>query len=611
MGCTSFYEFLTCEGGGSSAVNIAPFQSASSSSINASSSSNSAIPSNSTASTSSTTTQSNSSTITTSASGSSTTPSRASTGLGILPEATLVVVLALAVVIELFFFRRRGGTRAPNPPVMPPPTGPGSTWVGGFPTTHSSQKKEEGCDVSAESSDEDSPFKVNVDVSDYWWNQDHNNPTENSDLVVRVQETIREDEDWDQDIVGTAVAASDGAAVGGSVDAGAEIWVFGQRVEAEPWGFFSGQQRMLETTARGPGKAPIEARMDGQTEIDLQVDAAPGVKTAISAAVLAVVKASASVSDPSARLLQYLEQPEILLKFTELLNDVAKRIEESDGAKNYLAYRTALDQLNALIEKLKMTIIPPERVNLTKEAAAKAEEIFEEFGPVYKAEMAEFVVPYLVKTVGRWYLADADVEIEVEGSLKFNFGGRQPGSVDASASMELVVKSGEVEKPDQYADGKLVLSDVKVRRAVGSSSALREMKIGVEGDLITKGRAFDGGEGNGNVDSLWAAAWAWGCEGPREGVPASRRVNFDCTFGARFVLPQAVEDQYPDTEADDLRDTITDWMQDRLDALLNAASLSQTLPSPLDNPAAAQGALEDVLESWLQEAQEKWSLFIK
>ncbi|MDA4137400.1 MAG: hypothetical protein OK449_10440 [Thaumarchaeota archaeon] len=607
-GCTTLYEFLTCAGGASSVVNTAPFQSAAFSSTSTSETASQSSSSASSSSAASVTTTPSIAPSTTSTNASSSSRSlTTSNGFGVLPVAAAIVIVALAAIGGLVIFRRRGGAKTPPPPppVSPPPNQPVMS------QNNPSQKKQAGCNANVKSSDQDSRFKVQVDVSDYWWDQDHVNPTENSDLVVRVQETISDDEDWDKDIVGTAVAASGGAAVGGSVDAGAKIWVVGRGAEAEPWNLFSGQQRMLEATARGAGRLPIEARMDGQTEIGLEVDVAPGVRTAISAAVLAVVKANASVSDPSARLLAYLERLDILLKFTELLNDVAKRINVAGGAEKYEGYRKSVAELNALIERLKMTIVPAERANLTKEAAEKAEEIFEEFGPVYKEEMAEFVVPYLVKTVGKWYFADAEVEIEVEGSLKFNFGGREPGSIDASASMELEVKGGEVEKPDRYADGKLVLSDVTVRRTVGSGSALREMKIEIGGDVITKGRAFDGGEGNGYVDSLWAAAWAWGCEGPREAVGAPREANFDCTFGARFALPQAVQDQHPDTEADELRDTITDWMQGRLEALLNAATLSRRLPSPLDDPAAAQGALQDTLESWLQEVQQKWALFIQ
>jgi len=515
-----------------------------------------------------------------------------------------MVIVALVVIGALVILRRRGGATTLPPPAVPPP--PVQRVVS---KASSSQKKQEGCDASVKSSDEDSQFGVNVDVSDYWWNRDHTNSTENGDTVTRVQERIRDQEDWDQDMVGTAVAASDGAAVRGTVDAGAKIWVVEHGTEGAPWSLFSGQQRILEATARGAGRVPIEAKIDGHTEINLEVDAAPGFRTAMSAAALAVVKASASVLDPGARLLAYLGRLDILLKFTELLNDVAKRIKQDGDLGSYTAYRDALDELNALVDKLKMTVLPAERAYLIKAAAAKAEEVFEEFGPVYKAEMAEFVVPYLVETVGKWYFEDADVEVEVVGSLKFNVGTCNPGSIEASASMELQVRGGEVEKPDKYANGKLVLSDIKVRRAVGSCSALRGMKIAVGGDAVTKGRAFDGGEGNGYVDSLWAAAWAWGCQGPREEVGALRWPNFDCTFGARFVLPQAVQEEYPDTEADELRNKITDWMKERLDALLNAASLSERLPSPLDDPAATQEALEDVLESWLQEIQQKWSLF--
>ncbi|MDA4121710.1 MAG: hypothetical protein OK456_00860 [Thaumarchaeota archaeon] len=615
--CIALYDILTCAGGGSSVVNTAPVEPASSSPSSTTSSSSS-LPSPSTV-VSATTSQPSSSSetagsvtssssapspSTTSAisSGSSTSPLTTSTDLGLLPDAAIVVV-ALAAFGALILVRRRGDAKTPPPDMKSPPNQPVMS------QGHPSQKKQEGCDVNAKSSDISSRFRVNVDVSDYWWNRGVISPTENSDLVARMEETVRKDEDWDQDAVGTAVAASDGAAVGGSVDAGAKVWIIGQGKEAVPLILFNGQQRMLEATARGAGRVPIEARMDGQTEIDLEVEAAPGFRTAISAAVLAAVKASATVSDPGARLLAYLERLDALLRFTELLDEVAKRIVESGGAKNYLAYRNALGELNALIQKLKTTVTPAEGANLTKEGAEKAVEIFEEFGPVYEAEMAEFVVPYLVETVGKWYFADADVDVEVEGSIKFNVGSCKPASIEATASMELEVKGGGVEKPGQYANGKLQLSDVEVRRAVGSCSALREVKIGVEGSVITKGRAFDGGEGNGFIDSLWAAAWVWGCEGPREEVGALREVNFDCAFGARFVLPQAVRDQYPDTKADELRDTIADWMRDRLDALLNAAGLSRRLPSPLDDPEATQGALEDILESWLREIQEKWSLF--
>jgi len=595
--CNVLYEFLTCVGGESRAVYTAPFQSIPPSS-------GTSLSSTAVSETASQASSSTTPVTTTSTNSSSTSQLTTATGLGTLPTAALIVIVALVVIGGLVILRRRGGGSTPPPPVGPPPSAQPV-----MSQTSSSHKKQEGCDANARSSDGDSQFRVDVDVSDYWWNQDHMNPTENSDLVVRVQEKIGDQEDWDQDMVGTAVAASDGAAVGGTVDAGAKIWVVGHGTGAAPWNLFSGQQRILEATARGAGRVPIEAKMDGQTEINLEVDAGPGVRTAMSAAVLAVVKTSASVLDPAARLMVYLERSDFLLKFTELLNDVAKRIKQERDIKSYLAYRNALDELNSLIEKLKMTFLPAEGANLTKEAAEKAEQVFEEFGSVYKEEMAEFVVPYLVETVGKWYFADADVEVEVEGSLKFNIGSCKPVSIDANASMELTVKSGEVEKPDQYANGKLLLSDVEVRRAVGSCSALRGMKIAIGGDAITKGRAFDGGDGSGYVDSLWATAWAWSCQGPRQEVGAPRQVSFDCTFGARFVLPQAVRDQYPDTQADELRNRITDWMKDRLDALLDAASVSQGLPSPLDDPAATQKALEDVLESWLQEVQQKWSLF--
>lgn len=111
--------------------------------------------------------------------------------------------------------------------------------------------------------------RYDVQVSSSWNDRD--------EFQQDMREKIERDGTWYSENIGTAVAVSRGADIGGSVSVGARVILL------------RGDQRTFGSTPE------IEASASGRTEINVRVNAPENARTAISAAGLTVLEAHASV----------------------------------------------------------------------------------------------------------------------------------------------------------------------------------------------------------------------------------------------------------------------------------------------------------------------------
>ena len=555
--------------------------------------------------TSSTSSESSSTVVSISESSPSTTTS---IGVGGFPWTWIGIgVVLLLVVGGGFFFWW-------NTPDEPPPDGDG-------------EGTDEPCEVELQSSEKESEFDVDVDVSMYWKppvglpyyppkTGEDGHPK--GDISQYFEEQIRKRKSWDGEKLGTAIAASDGAAAGGSVDAGAKIWL--REGTAFPWNLFNGDQRRLLATVRSEGETkgsvlPLEAAAKGWTKIELDVEAKGG-SGAVSAAVLIATRAHASVLDPEAKIFDLITGGlEGLSKLLELFEHTAKVVEDSGGAFSGFVKKMGaeLSELGNLITAAQEAVGSAEEVEAAAEAAQEAEEVWSEFKEYLGYEVAlGFIVPLLIEHLAEWYFLAAEVEIEGEGEMSYTIGSCEPGSVKAAASMELEFDDGKVKKPKSR-----IFDSARLSRRIGSCTSSGELNVDIDSEVKVGGKAKDGGEGFATVDSLWAVAWAWCCQGDDgtgddggSGSGEPSPVQFDSTFGAWFDIPSTLERKHKGLDSNGIRKLVEDGMTAKLDDLLLQGAQANSLPCPAEDPAAAEEALRNILFEWLTYIQTEYSLFL-
>lgn len=526
------------------------------------------------------------------------------------------IILALIVIAGVaYWLWRRGSTQEKPPPpgVSPPPPPP-------LYTTDQTTETEP-CEVKLQSSEKDSEFEVDVDVSSYWKppvglpyyspkTAEDGHPK--SDLAQYFEDQIKKRKSWDEEKLGTAICASDGAAVGGSVDAGAKIWL--SEGTPFPWNLFNGDQRRLLATVRSEGETaesvlPLEAKAKGWTKLELEVESEHG-KGAVSAAVLVATRAHASVLDPEWHLLEMMETSiEVVVKLLEILERVVKelKVEGKYELKVVKALEEGIEELKELINAYREAKGALDQARALTKAVEKSKEVIQEFYHYLGYEVAlMYLVPLAIEHFGKKLFAKADVEVEAEGGMNYTIGSCQPGSVKASASMVLEVEKGEVEKPNPA-----VYVNARLSRRIGTCTSSGELNIDIDSEVSASGKAKDGGEGVAYVDSLWAAAWVWCCkaedDGDHPGEPSP--IQFDSTFGARFVIPPPLRYEHQEMDANGIRNLVEETMTSKLDDLLLQGAQAGTLPCPAEDPQGAEEALKNILQEWLANIQDKFGLF--
>ena len=536
----------------------------------------------STSSTSSSSSGSSSSVSTASTSTSQSTSSTPPPSSGV-PGDVIDIVIALLILLGAggyFLWRRsQNQPKAQPPPETPPmtqekPKGTPPTippYVPPVVPGTATHEEEQVCDCGEK--DKDSGPRTDIEISKHW-DQKYDEDTGKGDLEQAIEDSIKTKGGWDREAVGTAVAHSEGATFGASVDAGAKIWIM------------EGDQRRLSSTNK------LDVSSEGETEIEIEVEAPKEAKTTVSAAVLAAVKAHASVLDVNASIFENLETFDFFEKFfTVALNLSPPRANHPEEFKKELEeVKKALD---AIKEAAKESTTGEEYRELLKEAKDISRALLKDLG----AELtAEIVIPMLIEKVGRWLWVNADVDVEVEGKFDVTVGTCGTQSIDAMASRKLEVKSGDVEQPlgDEYTES-------HSRKIVESCSAPRELKIVIKGEGKASGQAYDGGEGNAYLDSLWAAAWVCCCQTES----GEKRNNFGFTFKALFTIPPEVEEKHQDVASGVMRKTIMNWMRNDLQARLDGAAI----PCSFDNPKPTEDKLKEILTKWMEATGKQWHLF--
>lgn len=140
---------------------------------------------------------------------------------------------------------------------------------------HTTEEEVPCCDIKE--TDSNSPRAFDIKVSQSW--------DEASDIRSSIWDSVARDGTWNSEGLGTAVAFSEGAAVGGSVTAGARVILLGD-----------GGQKYYSNTEE------IRARTAGQTRVHLDIIGPDGATpedcdTAISSAVLNVLEGHAYLPD--------------------------------------------------------------------------------------------------------------------------------------------------------------------------------------------------------------------------------------------------------------------------------------------------------------------------
>jgi hypothetical protein len=428
------------------------------------------------------------------------------------------------------------GNPVVSPPVTPPPPA--------VPVPQTHEKEEGACDLLAK--EKDSPLDMDVDA-------DEGLP---DGTKGKIEEHIKQRQGWDPELLGVSVAVSDGAAVGGSVDAGAKIRILG------------GEIAKLDRTRE------IWSSVKGSTDISLEFEAAADSKTAVSAALLTAMKAKAAVLKVPTEWWEFVEDAEVMKKVIEVF------VEEVEANK------LILGETKELIEELKkLTTLTGFKLfmkNLPKEFAGS---------------ISKHLIAIIIEKVGNWLFVNAHVEVETEGEMTFEVGNCGENTIEAQASRELEIKSGELEEPFDKE-----FERVGFKKGLASCSATKGLEIKIEGEAKkVRGKAYWGGEGNAYIDSLWAAAWVGACV-PREG---EEHIQTGFKFNALFTVPDETLRQYDLVDGAVIRKMIVGWMETELQDMLDDAAIQ----SPLDDPKVAELRLKDILAEWFKAVQEKWGIF--
>ncbi len=481
--------------------------------------------------------------------------------------------------------------RPPTTP-PPPPSPVGTTPVVPPITTHD----EGGCGCVQHERDTDQA--VHVDVSNDWLSKENagRDGTPGPDGVWRSQmelameDYVKQNEAWDPEWLGSAVALSHGAVVGGSVDAGAKVWV-----NPKLW-LEEGEQRRLDATS------PVDADATGTTTIDITIEAPAGSTGTISAAALTALRAHASVLEVPEDLWESLEQIDILEKFVDIFLNLRPDNIPVFWGKNWKIFVDSLKKIKEAIVAYRKAI----NSNDLKKAAEllkdieKGREVIKEF----YAEFGPMIIALIIEKGGKWLWVNANVEVEAHGRYRLTMGScpmPEDGITRANASRELVVDSGELKEPPKMPAGvEREFTKVSTRYLTGSCTAATSLRITIEGEVKVEGKAKEGGEGNASLESLWAAAWVCCCSSPDEG--SEQVPDFGYAFRSIFTVPSKVAAQHSDDEPGVLRKMIISWMDTRLQEMLTGAQLS--CPSP-----ETEERLKEILSDWYKETKEKWGIF--
>jgi hypothetical protein len=506
-----------------------------------------------------------------------------------------IAVAVIAAVLGVLLLRRRGDPPPGGEGEPPPP--PGTPPAGTIPPPVPVTVEKEMCDLRA--GVEATEPSVEVVVSE---RADSSYKGKGSEIKEAIEEKVRNQHVFSSVDWGVAIAASDGASVGGSVAAGSIL-----------------------STLGGTKTEKIEARNEGNTTIYLSITAPEGARTKISASVLTAVEADASVLEVPEDLWEQLEieswislgtetvirivsLEEWVEKFESITEKTLSVVEKAELLKELRIWRkalvAALKDPRSAAKNIKILIRNLYRIT-RKYGGEKILKIWE-FSKFIVTEGAAVAV----EKIGNWLLVNADVEVLAKGWMDFEIGECEypQSKIEVDARRHLEVEDGDFKEPS---DKRFERKDV--RSNAGTCTAESEMTIKVWGDVGVEGSAKYDGDGYANLNSLWAVAWVLACE---HGAPGDagylKEQESGYRWGAWFKVPDEVRAQFPsDTTLADtaaMRNYVTVLLDEKLKTLISE-TFEGTQYSPLDSSTTTESKLKAVLEEWYKYVQEKVGLF--
>ena len=422
------------------------------------------------------------------------------------------------------------GPEPPPPPLVTPPPAPVT------------RTKERKCDITSKKSPSD--FACDVAITDAW--TDPNGKGES----LRNSITKSPGHSWDPELPGTAVAVSDGACVGGSVSAAANLRVIRQFADLG----------MPDYTTH------LVASEEGSTGVEIEVHASPGSTGRICAGTLIALKAHSSV----------LDIPLLLYEGLKAIDETKEQIKEAKEPMEWY------EKVEGWME---------DGFNYAKEIGKKAGKL-----------------PLKAINKIRDFIVNAKVEVEAGGEMQVY--GCTGLRIEAKTSKKLEIEKGTVKEPSPESEGQTPFVNDRVESAIGTCTAVDRLSLRISGKVDVSGEAFYGGAGDATVDSLWAVGWIASCCGKSEAtgmdIAFGQSVpNFE--FKTSFAITPEMRLKYPDTSEAAIRNTILTQMKDKLSEMKDQVSYF----SPCDDPESAEEAIRKALSSWYIWIQNEIGLFVE